>query len=392
MKQIESLPITSKMLLVFLSLLLTNCAQITVTGLTQGERDGQTVTVSNHQIKQGKIKTVNRVQKFQGQPFFDSVDNLAIQLSVSERNNPPDFNEIYYYLIINSSKEEIAGGTTDDPNYVPNNIGKLSYLKINQRGDSVEAVPQLGDAHVGASWLARVEDNDRKIPWLITDGNNCFPLGGGDCFDMESLSRLLFGALTESVESGVRANIPLVQNIHHRLHFVPQVSHPGVGLYNRPAKGFGFIYHAQINVPFANFKVYVPINILFVVKDDQYILVIDPLELDAGEQQTIEKIYVKENLLGGFDLNISENIIRDNIVEVIRSAPLPMLIPDIEFSKALLTAINGAAGNPATLPSNFNMLLTPTGDNRDLDNTILWDQPVVGSVLNFNQVELFFLE
>ncbi len=392
MKKIKRPPITIKTLLVFFSLLLTGCAQITVTGLIQGERDGRTVIVSNQQIKQGKIKTVDRVQNFQGQPFFDSVRNLAIQLSVSEINNPPEFNESYYYLVISSPKEEISGGESDDLNYIPNNIGKLSFLNVDQGEGRVEAAPQqLFDAHVGESWLVRVEDNDRKIPWLITDDNNCFPLEEGDCFDMESLSRLLFNELRETVESGVRANIPLVQNIHHRLHFVPQVSHSGVGS-NRPAKGFGFIYYAEINLPAVKFQAYVPINFLFISDNDNYLIVIDPLELEENETQTIEQIYVKESLLFGVDLNITEQIIRDKIVEAIQSATLPNLIPGIEFSTTLVAAINGAAGNPATIPSNFNMILMPSGDNRDLDNTILWDQPVDGTVFNFNQVELFFLE
>jgi len=380
------------MMMVCGSVLFSGCAQLTVTGLTQGERDGQTVTVDSRQIKRGKVDTVNRVQRFQGQPYFDSVNNLAMQLKVVEQGNPPAFAEDYYFLSMSSPKEEISGGTAEDLNYVPNHLGKMTFLKIDQSGTSVEAVPQQGEGHVGAAWLARVEDDDRKIPWQIGEGSNCISLGDGDCFDMESLSRLLFDALTGPVEDGVRANVPLVQNIHHRLHFVPQVEHSGIGPNNRPAKGFGFIYFAQINLPGANFQVYVPINFLFVDNIDGYILLIDPLELDEEDQQTSGQVYVKENLLGGIDINLTEGLIRDKVIEAIAGAELPVLFGGVEFSEAMLFAINGAAGSSGTISSDYNFFLTPSGDNRDLAQTILWDQPVVGGVMNFNQVDLYILE
>ncbi|ASC69859.1 hypothetical protein XM38_007890 [Halomicronema hongdechloris C2206] len=393
MKTIRSLRLSQR-LPILLGVALTACAQITVTGLTQGEQANQTITVNALEIKRGRIDTLARVQTFQGQPAVDSINELAIQLSITEANNPPDFSETYYYLAISSPKEAILGGTTGDPNYVPNQIGKLTFLTLNQGDNRVEAAPQIGDAHAGASWLARVEADDRTIPWSITEGDNCFLLEAEeeDCFDMETLSRLLFETLADSIEQGMRNDIPAIQSIRHRLHFVPRVSHPAIGLNNRPAKGFGFIYFAQINVPGANFQVYIPINFLFIANVNQYILVVDPLELDTQDQKTIAQIYVKENIAGGIDLNLTEQIIRDQLIDQLQAAPLPVLIPGIDFSEALLTAMNGAAGNPSQLSDDFDILLSPSGENRDLATTILWEQLVPGNILPRNQVDLFFLE
>ena len=387
--------LTSRSFLILISTIFIfgGCAQLTVTGLAQGERNGETTTVHSNQIKNGKVKSVNRVQKFGGQPAGESVENLLLQVKAVESNNPPDFAEDYYYLVLTSEDEEVFGGTAEDPNFIPNHLGKMSFMKVNQSESRAEAIPQQGDAHAGAAWLARVKNDDRKVPWNVASGSNCLQMGAGDCFDMETLSRLLFDGLAAAVEEGVRDQVPLVQNIHHRLHFVPQVDHPGLGANNRPAKGFGFIYYAKISIVGASFEVYVPLNFLFVSSDRYYLLFIDPLQLDPSEEQTSGQVYVKENLLGGFDFNLTEEDIRETINAAVAAAELPEIHPEAEFSEAIIMGITSAAGyGPAVIPTNYNFLLTPTGDNRNLSNTILWDQPVVGGAVNVNQVELHILE
>jgi hypothetical protein len=369
------------------------CSQSRVTGLIQGDLGNETVTVSRLEMRLVANNTADRVQHFAGQPATENVDELRMQLYVTEGAQASVPNESYYHLAFSNLGQGISGGTASDQDYVPNNIGTLTYLTIRQ-GGPVEAIPQkLQAAHAGAAWLARVEDNDRRVPWQIKPGaSNCFPMGNGDCFDMSSLSRSLFLSLADPMEARFQANIPLVQSIVHRLHFVPQVSHPSIGLQGQPAKGFGFIYFIQVNVPGANFQVYVPINVLFLDDGNNYKLAIDPLQLSSSESQTLGQIYVKENILGGFDLDITEGTIRSNVVAALENASLPSINPNVPFSDALLAAFGGAAGNPGSIPDNFDVFLAPTGPNRDLQDTVLWEQVTPGSVLPFNQATLIFLE
>src|SRR5690606_10776283 len=73
-------------------------------------------------------------------------------------------------------------------------------------------------------------------------------------------------------------DIPGVRVVGHSLLFVPRVSHPEFEAANRPARGFGYIYQANIVAPFVTFQVYMPVSFLFERDGPQDFLIhVDPI-------------------------------------------------------------------------------------------------------------------
>ncbi|MCC5859910.1 MAG: hypothetical protein JJT90_17265 [Ectothiorhodospiraceae bacterium] len=212
----------------------------------------------------------------------------TVRLEATESTGLP-LEEEFVFLSISRPAEQPGSAVTpilertDVPGWIRAHIGDLAVLRI--RKDDI-SLPQSDFSQfsaaalrpLGANWLARVEDDDRFLPWRRNvDETACFPIPmqqtfvrppdgqGEDCFDMETLTAMLLSQFAAAVSEGVvDADIPLIglSATQHRMYVVP---HLQAGFADAP--GFGFIYAVDVGVTLgvgiAQATVYAPVSIHF---------------------------------------------------------------------------------------------------------------------------------
>lgn len=379
-------------------LFLSGCGEIKVTATVIAENtNGSEIEAARLSLTRGNLEAVNssRLKIFDGRPADEVLEDIAAQLKIDISGNPEELPEAYHFLAIHTAKNALSGGTSDDRAYMENHLGNLIYLNVRQ-GNLTEEVIVSGENHLGAAWLAIVQDNDRVVPWNIPAGAaNCDP--PGDCTDIERITREIFNTLANAIEAGIPGSIPFSTVRNHRLHFVPRVRHPGLDEMDKRARGFGLIYYTRIDVPGITFDVYVPIDILFVKGISNYEIWIDPMSFPddfAAPAQNLDRIYVRGSGIG----SVAEATIRDGIRDAIAAATLPEIIPGVAFEEALLSAIGTAAGlppkfgSPPVINQQFEVIAMPELDVQKTFPTMIWQRNPGLANKELGPIRLVFLE
>jgi hypothetical protein len=346
-------------------------------------------------ITRGNLEaaTAARIQSFQPGGVVRDVRDLKAQLRSDITNNPSQLAEHYHLVAIFREPDTFKDGTSNDPAFVRNHFGRFFHLSIGQNDQPLES-NDTGRRNVGAAWLAAVDSNDRVIPWHIeTNSSNCFPLGNG-CFDMENLTHRLFMSIVNALSDNFSPSSTIVE----RLHFVPHVIHQGLENSGHKARGFGFIFFAQVEVPTATVEVAVPISILFLNNVTDYSITVDPLsfsDTDNPGSENLNRIFVH----GSFPANLAEGLVRDKVVDGIKHASLPEIIQGISFETAFLTAINGAAGlpprsgQPPVINPRYEVILLPEdAGSSSFESTAVWEKFRGQDEHSIRHVRLEFLE
>lgn len=384
------------LILLFL-FLLTACGKITVNGRVRGApaSGGGAQNLVDLSITRGNLEaaTAARLQTFQPGGVVREFRNLKAQLRSDITNNPAQLGEHYDFVAVFRDPDTFKDGTSNDPSFVRNHFGRFFHLTIGQNDQPLEST-DTGHRNVGAAWLAAVDSNDRVIPWHIEPGsNNCFPLGNA-CFDMENLTHRLFMSIVNSLSDNFSPSSTIVE----RLHFVPHVIHQGLENSGTKARGFGFIFFAQVEVPTATVEVAVPISVLFLNNVTDYTIVVDPLSFKSTDNpgsENLNRIFVH----GSFPANLAEGPIRDSVVDGIKHASLPEIIAGIPFETAFLTAINGAAGvpprsgQPPVINPRYEVILLPEdAGSSSFESTAVWEKFRGFDETAVRHVRLAFLE
>ena len=373
------------------------CGKIVITGRVRALPDsgnGATQEIVRLSVTRGNLEaaTAARLQTFQPGGVDRVWRNLAAQLNSEITNNPSHLGETYHFIAMSHDPDILSGGTSNDRSFVLNHFGNFFHLAIGQADPPREGA-DTGRRNVGAAWLAAVDGNDRIIPWHIEPGSqSCFPLGNA-CFDMENLTHQLFNSIANSVSNSFNPSSIIVE----RLHFVPHVVHQGLENSGTKARGFGFLFFAEVEVPTAVVDVVVPISVLFLNNVTDYNIVVDPLSFGPNDNpgsENLDRVFVR----GSFPANLAEGAIRDSVVSGIRSASLPEFISGVPFENALLTAINGAAGlpprsgQPPTINPRYEVILLPEDAGSSFDSTAVWEKFRGFDEHSIRRVRLVFLE
>ncbi|MCB0316971.1 MAG: hypothetical protein KDH84_27565, partial [Calditrichaeota bacterium] len=107
------------------------------------------------------------------------VDSLVLQATAS---TGLPFQEDFFLLNLSHEIEPGIGTVTDAPGWVRNHVGNLAIIPIRKDDITLprnrfSAFNSTTPQWAGATWLARVEDNDREIPWIVSENApNSFPL------------------------------------------------------------------------------------------------------------------------------------------------------------------------------------------------------------------------
>jgi len=333
-------------------------------------------------------------------------DLTGVGLRMRRLNTPP-FQETFHLVALSRAASRPGSDdpqptvASDDPSFVPNNTGDLVYLRVNAAAPR-DTFSTFGPASIrpaGSAWMVREDSEDRSIPWVIAAGGAapCFPMGGGDCFDMQTLARLFLTSAATATETAVAGinpqtpigTLPVISVTGHRLAFVPNVAFTGVP---PRTQGFMFIYSADLSVPFGNATVFVPLSLFFLPDTDPstYTTAIDPLSTPflAAPWQNPARIRVEaEGVLGPF-----AGIIRDAVRSGITSATLPAPA-GIPIETLLATAVAGVIGAGGA-PPDFDVALlpeTPT-DEATVRTDILTTPTAAAVPTDVLPVRLVFLE
>ena len=345
--------------------------------------------------------------------------DVSVQLEITEERDPPSFPETYHFLAISPVNQTFGPLITpDNENFIKKHIGLVMYFQLSQ-GNAAESETYEGNhiihggidfngRRIGAAWLARVEDNDKFVPWQIEEEGGDFPCFGDDCFDMETLLTDLFLDISGKISEKVNT-IPLVSVMAHRLYYIPSLWHSVLVASNIVAPGFGLVYAARVQVPLQTATVLVPLTFYFRRADDGtfYSIYIDPLSsevLVAGTSvpwQNLDRITVYSDAVLGLFAGTLINKVKEGLAEV----SLPEFAEgDLSAEDALRFAIDIVTGglprkNDAgvivePIPQNFALLIIPEEpEEAESSNLIMWRNGLGAdqSVKIGNPVRLQFL-
>lgn len=397
-----------------------SCGKIEVTGKTSGTRDSNTSTVAELNINRGSLDTVGqqRVVRFDGTDENLLFDKFKSKLDIAITGNPSELSESYLYINVFQNESEVSGGTSAERSFVVNSIGRSTFQRI-RRGEPLQETAISSKHHLGFGYLAVVQDNDRMLPWRIPPGApNCIPSGKPDCLDsgescdglsqsersvtgcldMESISKSLFDLVSSAVRPVVRENVPFGGVFYDELVYVPNLVQNNFENDGHRARGFGFIYRAQIQVPLASADVYVPLSLIFEDDVTVYRLSIDPISLNSSRRpdpQNIRRILVR----GSPGANLFEGNIRDKIVEAITELPPPPSPSGAAFEDFMYAGIDAAigrtadlTGRPARTSPTYNFFLAPEEVQNELTSMVIWHNDRGGPAKLKTKVRLHIIE
>lgn len=376
-----------------LLVLLYGCG-ITVTGEVFDAGPATVVSTASLSRNEGNAAAAIRLVERSGTDPQTFLDRQRTLIRIQRRSDPGDLDETYHYLVFGTPRALYEGGTATTRSVVLDRIGRLTHVSATQGTPSLTSI-DAGGLHVGNAWLAVVQGDDRIVPWLVRPNEErCFPTGTpGDCFDVQSLTRLFFEAIADSVEEGV-AEVPGVRVVRSLLHAVPRVVHAGIEASREfpRARGFGFIYEVQLVHTIGIIQVFVPINLIFADEATLgYRLIIDPVAL--GRQQvseTLPGVLIK----GQAFTSLVESQIRERVLEAVGNQTLPV-VNSVPAERFILSGINATAGNPLLSPGLFAqyeaILIPDSVDPTSRPSTIL-DRTPGGPIVDRRPMKIVFLE
>lgn len=378
-----------------------SCGKIAVTANTNVMNNNTARNITQLSVNRGDAEAVNtkRLYSYEGAASGSTGMTPAAQLKVEITGKPNNLRESYHYLQFFSDPNEFRQGTSHNKSFIENNSGSLFYLSQTQQNGSSETTGN-GDKHIGSGKLFIIQENDRFVPWRInrdTAGTRCFPMGGNDCLDMETFTRLLFEALINNVESSIESQAGSPKVIRQELRYIPQIIHEGFEQNNRRARGFGLVYFTEVDYFTGKVFVYLPMRFVFLDNASDYDLFIDPLDnATANERQSsiAKSIYVK----GEFFSGIAEGLLRDKIDTIIKNMPSINLIRGINNGTILMTGFNTASGQTTAQAASFRtsplyeIMLVPENRTVGIKSNVLWRKKNDDGIENVEKVSLFFLE
>lgn len=346
-------------------------------------------------------KSINepKLRAFDGDNLDRSVRDPSPALKISISGNPNDLAETYHFLAFATDPTIITGGVSNDRSFVANRIGRVFHLHMQKGDQQIEAVSN-GSLHVGFALLAYQQRTDRVVPWEINPGAaNCFSLSATDCLDLKTITRTLFVRIASGVSTAVTANVPGGSVARHQLHYFPQTKHAGIDP-TRRARGFGFIYHARIEVPGGGFEVFVPLSFILLDNITNYTLIVDPISTFGllGSPENFNRVFVRGDGLVG----LGEGFVRDQIVTALQAITLPQLQSGVAFEDVAMLGLNIATGGssphlqgqPARLSPKYEAILVPDEERADhvFSSNVLWEIVPPGGPQEGRHVKLIFLE
>ncbi len=346
-------------------------------------------------------------------------DLKSVSMSVSESQGFPFDNEEFAFLSLSrgvprvGEEESVVVELTADNLWVRRHRGDLAVLRLRKDDVSLPTTEfddfdAAGMRPAGASWLARLESDDRRIPWIIEPAaGNCTavplvaslsaPTAGQtvDCFDLSTLANMFFANLAVTVvEELDKADLPVpVSAGQHRFYLVPHLELEGE---NDTYLGFGFLYEARISLnmigaALATIKATVPISIHFVPVDPpganppRLELLIDPVGAPASTipWANIDRVTVEyeDGPINGF---LAEQV-RQTVVDALSGFVLPPVAvasTELTAGEALSLLISMTAPRPAIVspyPDDFNVIALP-------EQRVTLDATLSNQVLSYGSV------
>ena len=315
------------------------------------------------------------------------VDSLVLQATAS---TGLPFQEDFFLLNLSHEIEPGIGTVTDAPGWVRNHVGNLAIIPIRKDDITLprnrfSAFNSTTPQWAGATWLARVENNDREIPWIISENApNSFPLPlsqtlvappsgeSSDRFDLQTLVTMFLANIAGDVTAAVMdMDLPVVSANanNHRVYVVPHVPFEATA-----APGFGLIYSVDVNVrlgvQIGRMTVYVPISFHFSrTGGTNYEISVDPLSSISAGWVNSDRVLVEYG--GLIPPNVAEDV-RDGVLETFADFELPELpvatitSPDstvtpvmTPFEDALALILSLVAPNSSTVPADYNIIALP---------------------------------
>jgi hypothetical protein len=360
---------------VFIVTILTACdiqpSSITVSGRLSGV-DGTGAPVSPTTLTLNRNSDVSN-PRLEYIPGGGPQDLRGVTITADQSTGLPVEEEFFFLSLSgtahrpgsdNSTLKEI----TADPGWMGNHIGDLVVLSL--RKDDITLPSNEFDAFqpaqlrpAGASWLARVEDDDPTIPWFIpANSANCQvvalaasmvapPQGQDiDCFDFQTFTSMLLTSFALEVTDAVaRLETPTVTATNHRLYVVPYLPSE----FGDP--GFGLIYSVDLNIstdgiPLAEATAQVPISMHFRWDGEFYT---DPLS--EGAHSNPDRVTVT---YGSLLSEIAATQIHTTIVNTIGSVRLPTF-SGVAGEEVFLLLFNQVSGRSSRAPKNFAVIALP---------------------------------
>ncbi|QJR13450.1 hypothetical protein [Usitatibacter palustris] len=313
------------------------------------------------------------------------------------RVSPP---QSYRMIAIFSQTDDFSGGTDTGRAFMRDHLGAVATIFHNPSDTSTRIrTSRDGRRHIGAAWLAAVQADDRRVPWRIEPGtNDCKAMpDGNDCFDMETLTRLVFDRVSDVVTTRVR-DLGLGRIAEQELHYIPNIVHAGLEAGGRRARGFGLVFRVRVGLVFQDAEILIPMSVLFLDDVRGYTIVIDPLGFDLRDfdPENLDRIHAHGPLF-------QEGSVRDAVRDGIAAAAMPTL-NGARFEDFLVSMLEAVAGRPritnGRINPGYDVLLTSDrntggsdgdGVRRHADGRI-WRQVGTQPVENPQGVQLIFLE
>lgn len=289
------------------------------------------------------------------------IDKLTqLRLWVRESYGVP-MEESYVFLSLSRSVPflpEPLNEITNVPGWVKKHTGELGILRIEKDDQSFPDVlfsnfatpPEQRPA--GAAWLARIEDDDRVLPFRRTpppgdpvpasfepmplvQTRYLSPSGDSvDFFDVESLAGMLLANFAVDFSEGMfdESNESTKLNIeNHQMHVIPHLPS------STGDPGVGFIYKARVTgswngIPGFDATVYVPLSAVFKLaeNDGDYLLDIDLF--GPSNSDFLDRVTIAPNNLTTLPGNMEK--LRDSIVETLSN-----ISTDLEGSLSYLLTL-----------------------------------------------------
>lgn len=309
-------------------------------------------------------------------------DVNSIALAATASTGLP-FSEEWHFLHITNQAQRPGADPlflqfTGEPGFMDEHDGNLAWLVIRKNdihlpSDSFSAFPAADLRASGCCVLARVEDDDPVLPWTVTDGCSNLSVvpftstlrvlgpATGDCFDMQTLSSLLFNNIALAVANAAADNDARVNQ--HRLAIIPTLpvsSGPG-----EPLPGFGYVYEAdfepiilgQPSGPFVGpLTIKIPISINWLRDANGFRLGVDPIAGLTATNIPRITVYANEGTLSAGQANE----IRTQIATAIAATPLPSGPGGMPFTAFLELFFTDSLAGPGALPTDFQLLALPS--------------------------------
>ena len=361
------------------SLALSSCGSITVAASATDQGVAPPRQLSNASLRRGDQPSP-RVLEMEPRPDTESIQKTRFELDVTVKGKPNELGESYRYLAHTQNDWQFFAGTSSDRTFVSNRFGGLVSL-IAGKDSARQTFQRDVGTHLGTGYLMVIQNNDRVVPWRLSP-----PRAGA--LDISTLSRLIFEAISNSTRDGVEGVF------QDSLSYVPRVRNAKIEDSGVRARGFGFIYKAQVQRPLVSVEVFVPISFIFTpfagTNLDVYSLEIDPIGTPARTRENLDRIMVR----GSLGANLFEDPIRNAVRDAILSEPLPSP-SGVPLQTFVVAGLDSATGRttPRLVNLPFEVVLLPESDQKRFETTTLWSRSGRNRVTKEGQpVKLVFLE